>query len=305
MGEEEVLAYQEEESAVNAQTPTTRFMLDRIFHPSDFSQASEVAFAHALKLALIARAKLRLMHVALGKDDRHWSDFPGVRATLVRWGLLPEGSAREAVEKIGLNVDKILARMAEPVSSMLHYLDEHPTDLIVLATHQYTGVARWVHQAVAEPMARRARTMTLFVPQGVTGFVALDTGAVTLRRILIPIDTRPRPQAAVEAAAGLARVLGCHEVAFTLVHVGATGEMPAVHEPRQAGWAHVGWTWDRTVRRGDVVEQILAVGTACAADLIVLATQGHHGVLDALRGSTSERILRGARCPVLAIPAAY
>jgi nucleotide-binding universal stress UspA family protein len=278
-------------------------ILDRIFHPSDFSPASAVAFMHALKLALIARAKLRIMHVASDKNDMHWSDFPGIRAALVRWGLLPEGSAREAVEKIGLNVDKILARMADPVGSMLHYLNEHPTDLIVLATHQYTGVARWVHQVVAEPMARRARTMTLFVPQGVKGFIALDDGAVTLRRILIPIDTVPCPQAAVDAAAGLARVLGCHEVSFTLVHVGATEEMPAVHEPRQAGWTQVGWTWDRTVRRGGVVEQILAVSTTCSADLIVLATQGHHGVLDALRGSTSERILRGARCPVLAIPA--
>jgi Universal stress protein family len=89
----------------------------------------------------------------------------------------------------------------------------------------------------------------------------------------------------------------CHEVSCTLVYVGATGDMPAVHEPRQERW-----TWDRTVRHGDVVEQILDVGTACAADLIVLTTQGHHGWLDALRGSASERILRGARCPVLAIP---
>lgn len=200
--------------------------------------------------------------------------------------------------KIGLDVEKILATRADPVGSLLHYLDANPADLIVLATHQYTGVGRWMHRVVAEPMARRAATMTLCIPQGVQGFIALDTGAVTLRRMLIPVDTEPRPQAAVHAAVGLARVLGCHEIACTLVHVGATHELPAVYEPHQPGW-----TWDRTVRRGDVVEEILAVSTACAADLIVLTTQGHHGFLDALRGSTSERILRGARCPVLAIPA--
>lgn len=38
-------------------------------------------------------------------------------------------------------------------------------------------------------------------------------------------------------------------------------------------------------------------------DLIVLTTAGHHGILDALRGGTTERILRSARCPVLATPA--
>ena len=283
---------------MNAQTQTTRLTLHRILHPSDFSPASEVAFAHALKLALLARAALRIMHVAADVEDMHWSDFPGVRATLARWGLLPEGSTREAVGQLGLDVGKILCPRTDPVGAMLHYLDAHPPDLVVLATHQRAGLARWLHRAVAEPVARHAGTMTLFMPQDVEGFIALDDGAVRLRRILIPIDHVPRSHAAVEAAAGIALVLGCHEVSFTLVHVGTTGEMPAVHEPHQEGW-----TWDRTVRRGDVVEQILDVSTACAADLIVLTTQGHQGFLDALRGSTSERILRGARCPVLAIPA--
>ena len=45
---------------MNTQGETTRLVLNRILHPSDFSQASEVAFAHALKLALLARAALRL-----------------------------------------------------------------------------------------------------------------------------------------------------------------------------------------------------------------------------------------------------
>ena len=34
-----------------------------------------------------------------------------------------------------------------------------------------------------------------------------------------------------------------------------------------------------------------------------MATQGHLDFLDALRGSTAERVLRGARCAVLAVPA--
>ena len=283
---------------MNTQGEPTRLVLNRILHPSDFSQASEVAFAHALKLALLARAELRLMHVAADVDDRHWSDSPGVRATLEHWGLLPAGSPREAVEQLGLDIGKILCPRADPVGTLLHYLDAHPADLVVLATHQRAGLVRWLHRAVAEPVARYAGAITLFLSQDVAGCIALDNGTVTLRRILIPMAQVPRPHAAVEVAAGLARTLGCPEVAFTLVHVGAPGEMPAVHEPR-----HAGWTWDRVVRRGDVVEQILDVSTAGAADLMVLTPQGHQGFLDALRGSTSERLLRGARCPVLAVPA--
>ncbi len=38
-------------------------------------------------------------------------------------------------------------------------------------------------------------------------------------------------------------------------------------------------------------------------DLIVFTTEGHRDFLDAPRGSTKERVLRAAHCPVLAIPA--
>jgi nucleotide-binding universal stress UspA family protein len=51
------------------------------------------------------------------------------------------------------------------------------------------------------------------------------------------------------------------------------------------------------------VEEILKAEQEWQADLLVLATEGHLDFLDALRGSTTERVLRGAGCPVLAIPA--
>ncbi|MFY7891978.1 MAG: universal stress protein, partial [Pirellula sp.] len=38
------------------------------------------------------------------------------------------------------------------------------------------------------------------------------------------------------------------------------------------------------------------------AGLIVMATDGRDGFLDALRGSHSERVLRRAHCPLLIIP---
>jgi len=35
---------------------------------------------------------------------------------------------------------------------------------------------------------------------------------------------------------------------------------------------------------------------------VVLATAGREGVFDAMRGSTSERIVRAVACPVLSVP---
>jgi len=131
--------------------PTTR--VESIFHPSDFSEASEVAFAHALKIALETRAKLTVLHVEAGSGVE-WQDFPGVRDTLERWGLIPKGSPRSAVGQLGINVDKVTTSSKDPVKACLGFLEMHPADLIVLAVHQHEGRMRWLEKSVGKPIAR-------------------------------------------------------------------------------------------------------------------------------------------------------
>jgi nucleotide-binding universal stress UspA family protein len=271
-----------------------------IFHPSDFSPASEVAFGHALKIALQSKAKLDLMHVepTLSPGKPYSLDFPAVRATLTRWGVLPEGVGREEVAKVGLRIRKILKSSTDPVETMLRHFRRFPPDLIVLATHQREGLTRWLRQAVAEPLARRSGAMTLFIPHEGRGFVSLDDGTVTLKRILIPIDHVPRPQTALRRALLLARGLNCVAGEFRLLHVGNPAAAPRIGLTGEAGWSY-----EIAVRQGEVVDQILEEEAHWRPDLMVLTTQGHMDFLDALRGSTTERVLRGAHCPVLAIPA--
>jgi nucleotide-binding universal stress UspA family protein len=40
-----------------------------IFHPSDFSEASEVTFAHALAIALMRQSELVIMHARRGERE--------------------------------------------------------------------------------------------------------------------------------------------------------------------------------------------------------------------------------------------
>jgi len=270
-----------------------------IFHPSDFSPTSEVAFVHALKIALRSEAKLDLMHIesSLRAEKRYWPDFPAVRGTLVRWGVLPRGIQRQDVAKTGLRVRKILKSSINPVETMLAHFHRSPPNLIVLATHQREGLARWLSKAVAEPLARRSGAMTLFIPQSGRGFISPDDGTVTLERILIPIDHDPQPQTALRKALLLARGLGCMAGKFRLVHVGSAETTPTIDLPEGAGWSH-----ETVVRQGDIVDQILEEETHWRPDLMVLATQGHMDFLDALRGTTTERVLRAVSCPVLAVP---
>lgn len=271
---------------------------DRIFHPTDFSPASEVAFAHALKLATHRNGRLTMLHTEDKKQRLDWGEFPRVRTTLERWGFLASGSTREDVAALGLNVAKIAAWEDDPVNGTLEYLSKHPHDLIVLATHQYDGFDRWLHRTVAEPIAREAGEMALFVPQGADGFISIENGAASLRHVLIPVDCTPSPQVALEAAAALAASLQCPNVEFTLLHVGAAADAPRVRRP-----AREGQEWRLIIKQGAIEEAILQTAHECKADLLVMATAGRHGFLDALRGSTTERIVRAAEVPVLAVPA--
>jgi len=55
------------------------------------------------------------------------------------------------------------------------------------------------------------------------------------------------------------------------------------------------------VRTGKPHQEILLEAEEKNIDLIVMATHGHTGVEHMLFGSTAERIVRNARCPVLTI----
>jgi len=126
-----------------------------------------------------------------------------------------------------------------------------------------------------------------------------DTGQVSLKNIIIPIAAAPPAQRAIDGAAQMAALFHVPELRFHFIHVGPEEDRPAVELPSRDGWMGEASSWE-----GDVVEHILQVSETRNADLIVMATAGHHGFLDAVRGSTTERVLRGACCPVLAIPAA-
>ena len=267
-----------------------------VFHPSDFSDASEVAFAHALKTALVTGADLSILHVATG-SKAEWHDFPGVRDTLERWKLIPKGSSKDAVGALGIDVRKIMASSPDPVKACLHFLEKNPADLIVLAVHQREGRMRWLEKSTGEPIARGAGKMTLFIPHGVEGFVSRQDGTVRLRSILIPITSKPRPQPGLEAARRLILGLKLPAGSVTLLHVGPASEMPSVSLPEDTGW-----NWSRLAKDGEPAHTILETAAEIGSDLIVMTTDGPDGFLDGLRGTTSERVLSKAHCPVISLP---
>lgn len=263
-----------------------------IIHPTDFSDASMDAFAHALRIALAAKSKFYLLHVASGDDDRSWDSFPHVRRALSDWGRMDEQAPPSAVaERLGMKVAKVRLDAADPVQAVRAFIDEHPSELIVLATEGRKGMPRWLHGSVAEKLSRSAKVMTLFISSNSRGFVDQQSGAIHLNRILVPVDHKPSPANALAAIQSFAGLLNAQDAEVKLLHVGASP--PEI--PSSTG-THI------ETRAGEPVEVIVDTAQSSEADLIALPTAGHHGFLDALRGSTTERVLRDTPCALLAIP---
>jgi len=270
-----------------------------VLHASDFSAASDTAFSHALAIAVIGRAEFTIIHVgSSGEREIHWSKYPQVRETLIRWGLLaPGASAAEVFDRLGMKVKKIEARDEDPIRAILGYLDRNKADLLVLATEGREGLPRWLKPSIAEPLARQTEIATLFVPQGIEGFVPLDNADISLNRILIPVDDHPDAFAAINVAARWGEILG-DAVAISLVHVGDSSR-----NIEDYGRYADSRGWPLTQIEGSVVDRIIETARRDRADLIVMPTAGHENFLDLLRGSISEQVLRRAPCPILAVPA--
>lgn len=272
----------------------------RVMHPTDFDARALNAFHHALELALVGKGELHLVHVDARGDQAglEWHAFPPVRETLTAWGMLPSGARPEDVaDKLGLRVVKTDLGGGDPVEALQQYAERHPADLLVVGMQPRHGLERLLRPSVSEALSRHAVIPTLFVPHGCAGFVGPDCGEVRLKNVLVPVDRSPKPAAAIGMALALNDRLGTRAGVHVL-HVGAPGSEP--YDPYMQDPA-VG----RLTRDGAVVETILATADDLSVDLIVMATAGHDSLLDVMRGSTTEQVLRQASVPVLATPAGW
>ena len=102
--------------------------------------------------------------------------------------------------------------------------------------------------------------------------------------------TAPDEAAEVAAAGHILRQTG-EALEFARENLAQT------HEQHLASF----WPENSHVRSGQPYRQICDLAREIDADLIVLATRGHTGLKRVLLGSTAERVVRFAACPVLVV----
>jgi nucleotide-binding universal stress UspA family protein len=137
--------------------------------------------------------------------------------------------------------------------------------------------------------------------------------------ILCPVDFSAHSERALTYAIDLAQLTSAHVTILTVVDSfleaasSAAGLadtlMHQTQEELQGLLARISVTRGTlreapgiSIVNGDAAEEILKQIEECGADLVVMGTQGLEGTSRFVFGSTTEKVLRESRVPVLAVP---
>lgn len=273
----------------------------RILQLTAFQPEEAAAFNCALRMTLDHHGRLTLLHVGNeSHDDVPWGRFPQVRRTLEEWGLLPKDSGPEDVySTLGITIHKHALHAKDLKEPVAKYLENHPSDLVIMATEGRSALQQLVSPSRSEPIADLSNVPTLFLPKDRPAPMRKKDGAFTIERILIPALNVEKALTAIRPVLALAR---CSVAKPVTIHILQVGDDPhaldALHLPSIPEAI-----WERSVQQGAVVDTITAFAADWEPDLIAMATDGTNSLIDALMGTTTERILRNTKRMMLAVPA--
>ena len=288
---------------------------------TDFSDASLAGVRCATALARELGLDATLLHVVEppsrigGMEVVPLARTEAEVAALAR-AQLDRLAAHERVGDVRLTAS---LRTGKPFHEITTAARDGAVDLIVIATHGRTGLQRALLGSTAERVVRHAPCPVLTVPSGAGAMGAGPARSFTLQKIVVPVDFSKLAQAALPWATFLAGQFGAE---LLLLHVvekfpidyllgrDLTAETLARLRTQAAAElerlaASLGQTTglkvSAVVREGTPHTEICHAAETLGADLIVLTTHGYTGLKQVWLGSTAERVVRHAPCPVLTV----
>lgn len=294
----------------------------KILMPTDFSECSNAALNHALFFAEHFAADLDLLHVVVLHDleaGDSGAHFPDADEIFLRRRDLATGEMKALLSERRtdhLGVREVQRRGVAAATEIVAYAAEENVDLIVMGAHGRRGFRRFLLGSVAEEVVRLAPCAVMTLRgEGKSPVLHLP------RKILVPFDFSEHSRRALATARDLAADYGAR---LELLHVIEPIMEPHPYVPlhyRSEAFALpelmarvredlgpiveevVGDKADVTieVREGNPAWQIAEHADEVEADLIVIATHGRTGIARFFLGSVTERVVRGAACPVLTL----
>jgi nucleotide-binding universal stress UspA family protein len=287
---------------------------------TDFSETAGVAVERACELArahgarLVVVNSLTLDPLPLGGPEL--MVLPPDFETQVREASLKALS--EVVERARAKGVKAEAELetGSPAAAIVAAASRLGADLLVLGTRGNTGFKHLLLGSVAEAVVRDAECPVLTVHP--RDHRPLDS----LRRVLIPTDFSDDARHALATVSDLLKGR-VGQVELCLLHVyqlpvmvaplsGFAPEMPILIEdarelahkaldPQAEELRAKGFRVEVIGREGDPATAITELARSREADLIAMGTRGLSRLKQVLLGSTAERVVQHAGCPVLTI----
>lgn len=220
---------------------------------------------------------------------------------------------------------KCTVENGNPAQRIIHAASAEPGTLVAMATHGYSGAARWLLGSVAEKVLRALTSDLLLVrPQGANG-----SGAVELKSVLVPLDRSQAAEMVLPTVSELAQLLNLEVL---LVHVTKhvyTGP-PDAFLPVFGAIPNLKELWEQDKAEAnkyltEKVDQLRAQGLAnlsakvieggvdgaaaeiidaaqnISGSLIAMTRHGQTGIGGWLIGSITERVVCHSRAPVLVV----
>ncbi|HEU5255106.1 MAG TPA: universal stress protein [Vicinamibacterales bacterium] len=295
----------------------------RILCPVDFSEFSRQALDEAIAIAHLYDGCVTALHVfpiAIPADpfgglpefqpftltDRH-------RAHILR--QLSDFAVSEGAEARRITV--ALREGTDIHAEILEAADRMNPDLIVMGTHGRSGFQHVMLGSVAEKVLHKARYPVLTVPRRAPD--AVPRGPVPFARILCGIDFSECSLAALRHAISLAADAGARVDVLSVVQLipvyetmsgvplyypGLLGDLKADIWKRLnsvVAEAAPEMPVERIVTVGSPHREIVRVATERNAELVVLGAYSHGPIDHMFFGSTTNRVVHQARCPVLTV----
>lgn len=296
-----------------------------ILVPTDFSDHAEHALLYAASLGERFGTTLHLLHVVTlhGLENDTKEAFPDMtqllkRADQVARERLDAGAATDGSGEV--SVIKSLTRAINAPEAIVDYANRKSIDLIVISTRGLTGLHNVLLGSVTERVVRFAPCPVLVVERGDRDFVAPDSGAVTIKRVVVADNFSHVADQALRKAIGF---LSPYKPEVHLVHAIETAVPPvyalagvesvaqlypdlterlgATLAERAEAAVPASWTSSCVVREGKPHKVVSKYAREVEADLLVVAAETQIELSERPLGGTTERIVRHAPCPALVI----
>lgn len=283
----------------------------KILCPVDFFPGSLHAFDYALKLAQNYDAGIVALHVIEPVIPTVYEpsfSVPDLTAELEKESkrLMKELGAKAAKAGVPLKTD---VRLGDINTEIRLSVEKTKADLVVVGTHGSKGFERWLLGSVTEKLMRHCPVPLLVI--GGRRKAAATPPAID--SILVTTDFSDGSADALPYAFSIAQEC---KAKIDLLHVVDEMVMEAASEIRETVIDGVRKKLERlvpgkfkssretktTVTTGTPYQVILKTAKKDKVGLIVMNVHGKGMLERVLVGSTAERVLRGAECPVLLIP---